>query len=169
MNISAETVAFYTTLQRRLHWLVLVLIAGQFAVQKPMSQAMQSIERGESLGFMQFFVTTFHTWSGIAIAALMIWRWQLRRRYVPVGAGKLSPAKSKLVRLHHLGLYVVVGIMALSGALHYYAEVKWAAQWHEWSKWLLLGLIGVHIAGALSHIGNGEKVFQRMMGRDSLR
>jgi len=169
MNNSAPIAAFYTTLQRRLHWLVLLLIAGQFALQNPMVKAMASVEQGDSLGFGQFLVTTFHTWSGIAIAALMLWRWQLRKQYVPPAAGKLSKNQAKFVRLHHLGLYVVVVAMALSGALHYYLGVEAAARWHEWGKWLLMIMIGVHIAGALSHIGNGDKVFQRMMGRGGLR
>lgn len=59
--------------------------------------------------------------------------------------------------------------MALCGACHYYLGWELAARLHELGKWLLLGLIGVHIAGAVSHLGNGNTVLQRMMGRDSLR
>lgn len=169
MSPTTEPVRFYTSLQRRLHWLVIILLVLQYAMQVPMSEAMARVDRQESLSFLDFLVTTWHTWSGICIAAIMVWRWQLRRREVPLGAGKLSPVRSKFVRLHHMSLYVVVGIMALSGALHYYLGVQVAGAWHEFTKWLLLGLIGVHIAGALTHIGNGDRVFQRMMGKDSLR
>ncbi|MFT5893994.1 MAG: cytochrome b561 [bacterium] len=169
MSVSTESVPFYSQLQRRLHWLVIIMLMLQFSLQIPMSSAMAAVERGETLGFVAFIVTTLHTWCGISIAAIMLWRWQLSRRRVPLAAGKLSPLRSKIVRLHHLGLYVVVVMMALSGATHYYFDIEVAAVWHEWGKWLLLGLIGVHIAGALMHIRNGGRVFQRMMGPDSLR
>ncbi len=169
MSPTKESANFYTLLQRRLHWLVIILLIMQYALQEPMSEAMARVGRQENLSFLDFLVTTWHTWSGICIAAIMIWRWQLRGRHVPPGAGKLSPMQSKLIQLHHMGLYLVVGVMALSGALHYYLDVALAGVWHEFTKWLLLGLIGVHIAGALTHIGNGDRVFQRMMGKDSLR
>lgn len=169
MSAPNEPVNFYTPLQRRLHWLVIILLALQYALQIPMSEAMSRVAQQQDLNFVDFLVTTWHTWSGISIAAIMVWRWQLRRRVVPVGAGKLSPIRSKLVRLHHIGLYVVVGVMAVTGALHYYLGVELAGICHEFTKWLLLGLIGVHIAGAITHIGNGDRVFQRMMGKESLR
>ena len=169
MSVATEPAHFYTKLQRRLHWLVIILLVLQFSLQGPMADAMTAIARGESLGFLAFIVTTIHTWSGITIAAVMLWRWKLSRRRVPLAAGKMSLRRSKFVRLHHLGLYGAVTLMALTGAVHYYLEIEVAAVFHEWGKWLLLGLIGVHIAGALTHIGNGSRVFQRMMGPGSLR
>ncbi len=169
MNVTSEPANFYTTLQRRLHWLVIVLLVLQYAMQGLMAEAMAAIDRQETLTFVSFLVTTWHTWSGISIAAIMLWRWQLRRNVVPVGAGKLPPWRSKVVRLHHISLYVVVVVMATSGALHYYLGFEMAGTWHFFTKWLLLGLIGVHIAGALTHISNVDRVFQRMMGSDSLR
>ncbi|MDB4223320.1 cytochrome b/b6 domain-containing protein [Granulosicoccus sp.] len=168
MSVATEPAPFYTRLQRRLHWLVIIMLILQFSLQNPMSGAMAAVERGEALGFVAFIVTTIHTWCGISIAAIMLWRWRLRRRHVPVAAGQLSTLRSKFVQLHHSGLYVVVVLMALSGAIHYYFEIEVAAVWHEWGKWLLIGLIGVHIAGALTHIRKGSRVFQRMMGPRSL-
>ena len=169
MSAAIEPPLFYTPLQRRLHWLVIIMLILQFSLQSPMSDAMAAVERGETLGFLAFIVTTLHTWSGISIAAIMLWRWRLSRRKVPLAAGQLTSLRTKIVRLHHLGLYVVVIMMALSGAIHYYFEIEVAALWHEWGKWLLVGLIGVHIAGALTHFKNGSRVFQRMMGPSSLR
>jgi len=87
---------------------VIILLALQFALQGAMREAMASVERQETLGFVEFLVTTIHTWSGIGIAALMLWRWQLRRRAVPVGGGKLSPGLTKFVRFYHQNLYVFI-------------------------------------------------------------
>lgn len=168
-NNSEPEPVFYTPLQRRLHWLVLVLLLVQYGLQLPMISAMTAIEDHQTLTFTQFLVATVHTWGGGCIAAIMCWRWQLRRRTVPLAAGRLSVLRARWVRIHHVTLYAMVIVMALSGACHYYLGWAFAARWHELGKWLLLALIGVHIAGALSHVGDGSRVLQRMMGRNSLR
>ena len=166
---SNQNPVFYTRLQRRLHWLIVVLLIFQYALQLPMKSAMDAIDDQQSLNLMQFLIATAHTWGGACIAAIMIWRWQLRKRAVPLAAGKLSPAQERWVQTLHVTLYIVLILMALSGALHYYLGWEPAARWHELGKWLLLLLIGVHIAGAISHLRDGNRVLQRMMGRDSLR
>lgn|GEM_PF-754973 len=169
MNSEVSEPTFYTVLQRRLHWLVIVLLTLQFALQQPMQNALAEIERNEPLGFIEFLVTTVHTWGGISIALIMVWRWMLRRREVPLNGGCLPRTLERLVKMHHVSLYVVVIAMAGSGAMHYYAGVQAAARWHELGKWLLLALIGVHVAGAAIHAFQGHTVLQRMMGRGSLR
>ena len=159
---------FYTVLQRRLHWLVIVLLALQFALQRPMHNALAAIERNETLGFIDFLVATIHTWGGIGIAAIMLWRWTLRRRKVPLNGGCLPKNLERLVKIHHVSLYVAVIAMASSGAMHYYTGLEAAERWHELGKWVLLALIGIHVAGAAIHMFQGHTVLQRMMGRGSL-
>jgi len=169
MSGNSDNVIFYTPLQRRLHWLVLLLVIVQYSLQVPMERALEAIERQETLGFLSFLVTTVHTWGGIAIAAIMIWRWQLRKTVVPLADGTLSARQNCLVRWHHVSLYGVLLLMALTGVLHYYFGFVPAGRWHEWGKWLLAVLIGIHVAGALSHGRPGLKVLHRMMGRSGLR
>lgn len=169
MSGNSDSVIFYTPLQRRLHWLVLLLLIVQYALQVPMERAMDVIDRQETLRFSGFIVTTLHTWGGIAIAAIMIWRWQLRRRAVPLVGGTLSERQERWVKWHHVGLYVVVLAMALSGIMHYYFGFQPAGRWHEWGKWVLAVLVSIHVAGALSHGRAGLKVLHRMMGRGCLR
>jgi len=160
---------FYTALQRKLHWVVIVLLASQYAFQGFMRDALAVIERQETLSLVPFLVSIVHTWGGATIAVLMMWRWRLRKRAVPLNGGDLTLSKARWVSIHHHSLYLVTVTMAASGALHYYVGVPLAARWHELGKWLLLGLIVIHIIGALSHVGSGNRVLQRMMGRDSLR
>ncbi|MFK8080511.1 MAG: cytochrome b [Granulosicoccus sp.] len=169
MSQETETGVFYTLLQRRLHWLVIILLAGQYVLQGPMREAISAIERQETLGFIQFLVTTVHTWGGIGIAVIMAWRWQLRQRVVPLNGGHMSRTQARWVRAHHVSLYAVIFLMAISGALHYYMEWHSAGRWHELGKWLLLALIIVHVLGALLHLQQGGTVLRRMMGRNSLR
>lgn len=166
MSGNSGSTIFYTSLQRRLHWLVLLLLVIQYSVQIPMGRAMDAIERQESLSFLSFLVTTLHTWGGISIAAIMIWRWQLRRVVVPLAGGTLSLRHERWVRWHHVSLYLVLILMALTGTMHYYFGFQPAGRWHEWGKWLLAALILIHVAGAFSHGREGLKVLHRMMGRN---
>ena len=161
--------AFYSRTQRKLHWLVILLLTGQYLLQGRMRDALIAVESGQTLGIGEFLVTTIHTWSGISIALIMLWRWQLRKRPVPLNGGQISPALAAFVRVHHVSLYVSVWVMAVSGAAHYYLHWQPAARWHELGKWVLMGLILVHIAGALSHAARGNTVLRHMMGRGSLR
>jgi len=165
----ASPPVFYTLLQRRLHWLVIVLLCCQYLLQAPMREALAAIERQETLSFVQFLVTTAHSWGGIAIALIMCWRWQLRKSAVPLNAGKLTLGHAHLVRIHHVSLYVMIGIMAVTGFLHYFAGLEFAERLHEVGKWVLLLLIATHIGGAVFHAKDGNGVLKRMMGRDSLR
>lgn len=169
MTREGLTPDFYTLLQRRLHWFVIVMLLGQYLLQAPMRDALEAIEREETLGFVQFLVTTAHTWGGISIAAIMLWRWQLRKRHVPLNGGQLSRRLQRLVTIHHISMYVTIGLMASTGAMHYYLGLGFAARWHELGKWLLLALIALHVLGALVHVRSGNRVLQRMMGKSGLR
>jgi len=164
-----STAPFYSVLQRRLHWLVIVLVAIQYLSQDAMRDALHAIEQQVALGFTQFLVTTVHTWGGAGIAALMLWRWRLRRKKVALNGGLMAHKKARWVTFHHICLYISVWFMATTGALHYYLSWPPAARWHELGKWMLLVLIAIHVLGALSHLGGGNTVLRRMMGRDSLR
>lgn len=134
-----------------------------------MKAALAAIEQQETLTFTQFLVTTVHTWGGLGIAGIMIWRWQIRSRDVPLAAGQLTALRNRLVSIYHRCLYLVLMAMTASGALYYYTGVEAAGQWHRWGKWLLLIMIGLHIIGAFTHMGSECRVFQRMLGRDSQR
>ena len=157
----------YTALQRRLHLLVLLVVASQYLFQGPMRRALAQIESGADLTFAGFLVTTVHTLGGALIAAAMLWRWQLARQNpVPVAADRMSDRASCYIRIHHQLFYAMVLIMAISGALHYYLGWRVAGRWHELGKWGLAVLIVVHVAGAVWHVLTGHReVFSRMMGR----
>jgi len=142
----------WTLVQRRLHWLVALLVLGQYLLQRPMRMAVEAAEKGDAITFIQFLVTTLHTWGGAGIAALVLWRLVLRRRApVPVGAGTLAPRAALLVVVHHRLLYALLLLMALSGSAHYFLGWEAAACWHEIGKWLLAGAVAVHLVGALRH------------------
>ncbi|MFK7893374.1 MAG: cytochrome b [Granulosicoccus sp.] len=169
MNDLPSDTLRYTSLQRRLHWLVIVLVFVQYLAQETMGEAMRVIEQHEPVNAGHFFVITIHTWFGALLAAVMIWRWTLRRRPVPVNGGLMARHRARYVAIHHKILYLTIILMALTGALHYYAGLPTAGRWHELGKWLLLVLIAIHVLGALSHVRGGSGVLRQMMGRGSLR
>ena len=52
----------YSPVQRRLHWLVTLLVLIQFLLQSPMRDAISAIEHSASLTAVQFLVTSIHSW-----------------------------------------------------------------------------------------------------------
>ncbi len=154
----------YSAVQRRLHWVVVALVALQFALQSPMKSAMEGLESGAAVSAVDFLVTTLHTWGGAAIGAIMVYRLRLRwQRPVPVGAGGLVGWSKKSASAVHWLFYVVLLFMAMTGVLHYYFEWPTAASWHGWGKWILLGLIAVHGLAALLHLLYKKDAVMRQM------
>ena len=147
-----DKVIRYGAVQRKLHWIVLLLVVQQYVLQGPMRDAMQNLTHSGTLGAIGFLVTTLHTWGGAVIGLIMVYRIWLRwQRPVPVGAGGLRPWSSLLALVVHWSFYVVLLFMACTGVLQYYFEWEPATQWHRWGKWLLLALIVVHVLAALLH------------------
>jgi len=154
----------YSAVQRKLHWLVVALVGLQYLLQSPMKTAMDGLDKGATLSAIDFLVTTVHTWGGMAIGIIMVYRLMLRRqRPVPVGAGTLTGWSKRLAAGLHWAFYVLLLFMASTGVLHYYLEWQTAAQWHHWGKWLLLCLIVFHGLAALLHLVIKKDAVMRQM------
>jgi len=156
----------YSVLQRKLHWLVVLLVATQFILQSPMKHAMQTLAENQPLSFLDFLVTTTHTWGGVAVGGLMIYRLWLRvKRPVPVGAGQITGLLRIASEAMHWGFYVALLFMVLSGLLHYNFNLEMAANAHWVGKWLLIGMIGLHaLAALLHHFLKKDDVLRQMIG-----
>lgn len=147
-DVAPETCERWSVLQRRLHWGVAVLVAIQYLSQDAMRDAMSLITTGSAPGFGTFLVTTLHVWGGAAIALAVIWRVRLRSWRAVAGTRGLLPLAALV---NHMLLYLMLVFMATSGVLHYGLEVDAAADWHARGKWVLAGLLGMHLAAALWH------------------
>ena len=171
MSESEPPVPVWSALQRRLHWLVVPLVLLQYLLQRPMHAANEAVSSGASVTFVQFLVSTLHTWGGAAVALLVLWRLVLRRQArVPVAGGRFGARAAWLVEWHHRLLYVALLAMALSGALHYHAGLEAAARWHELGKWALAALVSVHVLAATVHASrSGDTVLRRMWSGRSPR
>ncbi|MFN7223753.1 MAG: cytochrome b [Paracoccaceae bacterium] len=140
----------YSLTQIALHWLVAGLIALQFLLNEPMSDAWDVVEDGGSVGFDPLVAA--HVFGGIAILALVLWRIGLRlTRGVP-DLPLTDPAHMRLAaHLGHMGLYALMVAIPVSGAVAWFVGIETAAEVHEVMTTLLLVLVAVHAAAAVWH------------------
>ena len=139
----------YSRSQIVLHWSVLGLIALQFLFHDAISEAWERLEDGAELVFNPLVAA--HLAGGAMVLVFALWRLGLRvRRGVP------APIESSLVqvvvaRLTHVGLYAMMILMPLSGAVAWFGGVDAAAEGHEVLKVVLLALIALHVLEAVYH------------------
>lgn len=156
----------YSLLHRRLHWWVAILVLAQFAFPDAMSDAMKAAAESKTPTAFEFFVITAHVWIGGLIALALVFRLRLKYQSpVPVGAGELGKGKSRLVQGFHGLMYLVLFVMAGSGALYYYFELSVAANWHRQGKWALIVMVAIHVLAAFWHWKiRRDRVLQSMLG-----
>lgn len=138
----------YSRTQIILHWLVFLLIAAQFLFHEPIADAWDRVEEGLAVAFDPLVAA--HVFGGLLILGLVVWRLYLRFTRGAPALPEKEPAAMKLIaRLTHLGLYGLMLLMPISGAVAWFGGVNAAAEGHEVMKVLLLLLVGLHVAGAL--------------------
>ena len=156
----------YDGIARSLHWLTVALIVAQFAI----AWTMPDIHRGtKPLGLI-----AWHLSVGMAILAVVLIRagWRLSHRAPPPPA-TLSPLLTTVSRLTHFALYALLIVLPLLGWANASAR-GWSVglfgvlplpplmstgsalghqmgDVHQLAAWALLGLIGLHVLGALYH------------------
>lgn len=141
--------AGYSRLQIALHWVVALLILQQFVFHDAISAAWRAMGRGLAVAFDPMVMA--HVAGGALILLAALWRLSIRaRRGAPPAEGD-SALQRLVAKLTHLGLYVLMILMPVSGAVAWFGGVKAAAEGHEVMKVLLLALIVLHVVGALYH------------------
>lgn len=167
----------YTRTAVALHWLVAVLVIGQFA----WGWWMQEIPK-QPPG-MRADAFNLHKSVGLVLLALMLVRlgWRIAHPAPPLPA---MPAwEARLAKATHVVLYVALMAMPVSGYLGSVFSgfpVKWFGQtlpawgwkdpvikdWmsavHLTTSWILLGASVLHVAGALKHALARDGVMARM-------
>jgi cytochrome b561 len=168
----------YGTTAKMLHWLIVALLM----VQYPIGWLMPDTRRGQSPGAAM----TFHISFGMVILLLIVLRliWRLMHPVAPESS--LPPWQRLSSELVHWMLYVLVLATTLSGWL--FASFRgWPVSFfylmpmpmlasanaaagkaidglHQTSEWLLLAVIGIHVAAAVAHIFvYRDRIMQRML------
>ncbi|WP_233214147.1 cytochrome b [Pollutimonas nitritireducens] len=172
----------YTRTAIVLHWLIAVLLLGQFAF----GWYLQEIPRG--VPERSFFVN-LHKSSGILIGLLILVRvgWRLTHKPPPL-PDTIPRVQQRIASATHILLYVLMVVMPLSGyiASNY---SKWGVkffnvvtfppwgveskliyaifnQTHKVASWLLLALVILHVFAGLKHLlVDRDRVFSRMLPR----
>lgn len=149
------------------HWLIAVLIIGLLGLGLYMTDLEFSPGKLVLYGWHKSF--------GIVVLALVILRlsWKILNAGKPRALPTHKPWEKILAKIAHLALYAAMFIMPLSGwimssAKGYPVSVfGWftlpdlvsknkalgdlAGNIHDTAAWILIGIIGLHIAGALKH------------------
>lgn len=140
----------YSMTQIALHWGVGVLILAQFLFSDAISAAFRQVMRGEVPAFDPLVLG--HVAGGVAVLVLVVWRLALRSsRGVPDAPQAGTALVQKAGALTHGGLYLLMLLLPISGAVAWFGGVEAAGEAHELMKALLLVLVGLHVLAALWH------------------
>lgn len=144
-----QTSGFSAT-QIGLHWIVAVLVAGQYFFKDGISDAWDAFMTGQEVTFS--LLVFAHVAGGMLILAFVIWRLFLRlTRGVPTAPENEPPFLKTLGHTAHWGFYALLAAMSVTGALAWLGEVAMAAQAHDILKIALLALIVLHVLAVPFH------------------
>ena len=176
--MSSPSGGAYGAVAKTLHWLVFVLVAAQFVV----AFTMPEIHRGTKPDTL----INLHMSLGFTIIAVIAIRWIWRLRHpVPLVTSDVPVWEVSLARVTHVLLYALLVVIPLLGwanasardwdivmfgrALPHLVAAqspigRFAGDVHTVLAWVLLVLVGLHVAAALyHHFGRHDRVLQRML------
>ena len=139
----------YTRLQIALHWIAALLIVQQYLFKDAISAAWEATMKGLEIAFNPLVLA--HVAGGALVMLFALWRLSIKaRRGTPAVAGD-SAVQTALAKVVHVGLYALMVLMPLSGAVAWFGGVEAAAQGHNVLKIVLLALVALHVVGAVYH------------------
>jgi cytochrome b561 len=140
----------YSATQIALHWIVALLVAGQYLFKDSIASAWEAIRAGKDYAFDPLILA--HVAGGALILAFILWRLALRlKRGAPLPPENEPPPLKTLSHVAHWAFYGVLAVMSVSGALAWFADVAVAAQIHNIFKVALLALIALHVLAIPFH------------------
>ena len=140
----------YSSTQIALHWVIALLIAGQFLFNEPMGEAFDTLMKGIVPPFS--WAVWAHIAGGILILGLAIWRVALRRsRGAPPPPEGEHSLPGRIATLGHWALYALILLMPVGGLVAWFGGVEFAGDGHEVLSNVLLFVVAVHVAAALWH------------------
>lgn len=139
----------YSRLQIILHWAIAALMVVSFITHEAMGEAWDAVEDG-GIAVIEGGAR-IHQLVGLTILALAVVRIILRLTKgapAPVPAPKLQDLAAKIT---HIGLYVVIFALPITGMMAVGAGIEAAAEFHEPLFQLGMVLILLHVGAALYH------------------
>lgn len=140
----------YSPLQIRLHWLVFGVLVVQYILHEPITEAFDMVEDGLVPPFDPLVAA--HVFGGFLIFVLAATRLYIRKeRGVPPMPDSDPPLQRLAAKVTHYGLYALLIVMPISGAVAWFRGNETAAEAHEVMRVVLLALIALHVAATLYH------------------
>ena len=142
----------YSGTQIALHWIIAALIVAQVLLHEGMEVAYRFEQGGPAPTDSESLLATVHIACGIAVFVLALVRVFLRvRRGAPLPPKEEYPALKLAAKATHFAFYAVILLMPFTGALAWFGGVEAAAAVHGIGLPVILGLVSLHIVGALYH------------------
>lgn len=150
--MSSAKPAGYSRGQIILHWVVALLIVLQIIFHEGMVAAWRALRRNEAVDATTQLTAQAHVWLGLAIGVFALWRLWIR---FARGAPTAPPDEPAVLRFvagaTHVLLYGLMLAMPVTGIVAWFGGVGDAGEVHEILRLPLIGLIILHVAGALAH------------------
>lgn len=158
----------YTAPHMMLHWVIAVLVGVQIIFADAMGSAFDAKLEGVAVSSSWTAGAIFHAILGASIGLLMIWRLGLRLTTdIPPPPRESSNLIQTVSRATHWLFYAILIGMPIVGALAWFIPSETMAEAHDITGNVLLGLVALHILGAIYHhfIAGDKAVLRRMLPR----
>jgi len=157
----------YTAPHMLLHWLITALVAVQIFLAGAMEATFDAKFEHIEIGAGWSTGAIVHAILGTVIGLLMIWRLGLRLTTQIPPAPDGSRLFQTLSRVSHWLFYAILIAMPVAGAAAWFIPSETVGAAHAVTSKVLIGLIGLHIAGAFYHqfIAGDRSVLRRMLAR----
>ena len=144
--------AGYSGTQIALHWIIAALIVAQVLLHEGMEVVYGFEQGGPAPTESESLLATVHIACGIAVFVLALVRVVLRvRRGAPPPPQEEHRVLRLVAKATHFAFYAVILLMPLTGMLAWFGSVEEAAAVHAIGLPVILGLVFLHIVGALYH------------------
>ncbi len=140
----------YLAMQKRLHWLVVILLALQYFVFDGMGRPFRT---AIETGIAPYDLTpVVHIGIGFAVLLLALWRIGLRLSHgAPEAPAAEPPLFAKAAKWAHAAIYALLIGLPIGGAVAWFAGLKQFGEVHEVATNILLAIVILHVAAALVH------------------
>lgn len=156
----------WTRLSIVLHWVTVLLVLVQFVGHGWMEKAFETYQDGGTPASDVLQRAGLHALVGITILLATLARiWDRRTQGRPPYSPKTPDWAAWLSRANHVALYAVLIVMPLAGATAWFGGSEAAGSLHGALWIVLLGIVGLHAAGALAeHFLFRTDALRRMLG-----